>query len=227
MDQYQCTKCKKTLDEDQFHMRPPQTRKGRPVQNWCKECRKTRPRRMEVFIREMKKHKGLCATCQKPRKILAGHHCRECLEAQGLKKCVRCDTLGLVLFDFMGTKDMCIQCWERLTPQLLKVKEAARISDLTPEEKIIDARMRLVYKSDLETYKRFLANQNGVCAICGIVADFHVDRDHKTGAIRGLLCRACNVGLGFFKDDPETLQKAIKYLLKDPAGCETSDRLSH
>jgi hypothetical protein len=39
-----------------------------------------------------------------------------------------------------------------------------------------------------------------------------VDHCHKSGQIRGLLCNACNKGLGLFKDSPIILEKAIKYL---------------
>jgi hypothetical protein len=39
-----------------------------------------------------------------------------------------------------------------------------------------------------------------------------VDHDHKTNKVRGLLCNACNKGLGHFHDNVELLQKAINYL---------------
>jgi hypothetical protein len=42
----------------------------------------------------------------------------------------------------------------------------------------------------------------------------HVDHDHKTGLIRGLLCTQCNPGIGYFQDSIERLQLAIKYLEK-------------
>lgn len=57
--------------------------------------------------------------------------------------------------------------------------------------------------------------QGGVCAICGKKepgVELAVDHDHKTNRRRGLLCRFCNAGLGYFRDDPERLRAAIRYL---------------
>ena len=60
--------------------------------------------------------------------------------------------------------------------------------------------------------------QEEKCAICGIVfptpSDACVDHDHKTGEIRGLLCRKCNRGIGHFNDDIELVTKAMKYLME-------------
>jgi hypothetical protein len=39
-----------------------------------------------------------------------------------------------------------------------------------------------------------------------------VDHDHRTGAVRGLLCVDCNVALGRFKDDIEAVRRAAEYL---------------
>jgi hypothetical protein len=68
-----------------------------------------------------------------------------------------------------------------------------------------------------------LENQNYVCAICeqdettldGSTQDIKtlsIDHCHKTSVVRGLLCNNCNQGLGKFKDDPNLLVKAAKYL---------------
>lgn len=71
-----------------------------------------------------------------------------------------------------------------------------------------------------EQFEQLLIKQNFNCAICQnklILAEkrkMHVDHDHATGAIRGLLCNNCNNGLGHFKDNNEYLKNAIKYLTK-------------
>jgi hypothetical protein len=57
-----------------------------------------------------------------------------------------------------------------------------------------------------------VAEQGGVCAICGRPDPEHVDHDHETGAVRGILCFNCNGGLGQFRDDIDALQCAAVYL---------------
>ena len=42
----------------------------------------------------------------------------------------------------------------------------------------------------------------------------HVDHDHITGKVRGLLCGSCNRALGLIKDNLETLVRLQKYLEK-------------
>lgn len=67
-------------------------------------------------------------------------------------------------------------------------------------------------------YNALLEEQEYVCAICSHPhveekgGRLHVDHDHETGKIRGLLCNHCNLGLGHFKDNPTFLSSAIWYL---------------
>jgi hypothetical protein len=61
-------------------------------------------------------------------------------------------------------------------------------------------------------FDMILALQGGGCGICGAPEPEHVDHDHLTGNVRGILCFNCNGGLGQFKDNVTTMQKAITYL---------------
>lgn len=54
--------------------------------------------------------------------------------------------------------------------------------------------------------------QDSCCAICGRQVKLVVDHDHKSGYMRGMLCRQHNLALGFFGDRPDLLLKAIEYL---------------
>lgn len=83
--------------------------------------------------------------------------------------------------------------------------------------------LRNSFGIDAAEYRRMLDEQNGVCAIChghetqpdpnsGKIRRLAVDHDHTTGAIRGLLCSRCNIGLGWFREDPAYLKLAIAYL---------------
>jgi len=44
--------------------------------------------------------------------------------------------------------------------------------------------------------------------------DVVLDHNHQDGSVRGYLCGNCNTGLGRFKDDVETIKRAIKWLEK-------------
>jgi hypothetical protein len=82
------------------------------------------------------------------------------------------------------------------------------------------------YGMTVEDYDAMVAEQGDRCAICRGEHMGHnghpnyswsVDHDHVTGKVRGLLCRNCNVGLGFFKDELELVESALDYLRKHAA----------
>lgn len=68
------------------------------------------------------------------------------------------------------------------------------------------------YGVSLDEFKEMEKEQGGKCAICGIFCKLHLDHDHETGRIRGLLCPNCNKGLGLFFDNAKNLNNARKYL---------------
>lgn len=77
------------------------------------------------------------------------------------------------------------------------------------------------YGCTLEQYNTMLMAQEGQCAICKRLHNpavkkgrLFVDHDHATGAVRALLCGACNSGIGYLRDDVEVMAEAAKYLTK-------------
>lgn len=73
------------------------------------------------------------------------------------------------------------------------------------------------YGLTLETYDALYQLQGGRCGICTtsqkeLRKTLHVDHDHVTGRVRGLLCSSCNRAIGWLKDDPAVLDRAAKYL---------------
>ena len=72
----------------------------------------------------------------------------------------------------------------------------------------------------LDEYNQMFAEQQGCCVICNkhqseFNQALHVDHNHETGKIRGLLCVNCNTGLGRFMDSQALLHKALAYLRAD------------
>lgn len=80
--------------------------------------------------------------------------------------------------------------------------------------------LRATYRLDKKKYDEMLLEQGNACKICRV--EFtetrvpHVDHDHETKQVRGLLCSLCNGGLGMFEDNPILLVKAYMYLLGEP-----------
>jgi len=75
------------------------------------------------------------------------------------------------------------------------------------------------YGITLDEHTQMFKHQQGVCAICKGEGDgkwkkLCVDHDHKTGKVRQLLCRNCNMVLGQVGDNVNLLEEMIKYLQK-------------
>ena len=96
-----------------------------------------------------------------------------------------------------------------------------------------DTYLREIFGITRIQYVALLAKQKGCCAICGTgvawrsdrLVNFSVDHDRACcpgrracgQCVRGLLCNACNRGLGQFSEDVETLRRAVAYLNRQPA----------
>lgn len=78
-------------------------------------------------------------------------------------------------------------------------------------------KLKLTYGISLEEYNQLFTDQEGCCAICRIPQselrqNLHVDHNHDTNEIRGLLCQNCNFALGLLKDDPALVRAALEYV---------------
>jgi len=76
-------------------------------------------------------------------------------------------------------------------------------------------RLRWGHGITLATYETMLAQQQEGCAICAAPPQrrpLDVDHDHATNVVRALLCPSCNVGIGYFGDDPDRLRTAAEYI---------------
>lgn len=88
---------------------------------------------------------------------------------------------------------------------------------VTPEESRF-YNLKYNYGLSFEDFKQLQESQSNCCAICEIPEEntltkrLHIDHDHETGMVRGLLCMSCNTRLGHLRDSIENLRKALSYL---------------
>lgn len=86
-----------------------------------------------------------------------------------------------------------------------------------PEHKLKRRNARLLKKYGIDDamYQNILARQGGGCAICfrkPSHTPLHVDHDHTSGFVRGILCHQCNWYLGTIESDRSLIDRIIKYL---------------
>jgi hypothetical protein len=74
------------------------------------------------------------------------------------------------------------------------------------------AYIRKMYGMSVDQLQEEISNSDGLCAICRQHSDLVIDHDHQSNKYRGLLCRSCNLLLGFAHDEVEMLESAIRYL---------------
>lgn len=124
-------------------------------------------------------------------------------------------------FSIRNKDRACLQCRRDIDARRRAKRRAAKTSRSKVErirqrDYSRDNRLRR-YGLTAASYNALLAAQGGVCGICqtarpGGMGGFHVDHDHATNKIRGLLCSACNLGLGKLGDTLASVRRAVVYL---------------
>lgn len=102
-----------------------------------------------------------------------------------------------------------VKCLEKY--RVARRKATDRWQAANPE-KMRAAHLRRSYGITLPEFLEIQQSQNGLCAICKFKKAEYVDHSHATEKVRGLLCRNCNLGLGYFKDDFYCLIRAASYI---------------
>ena len=109
-----------------------------------------------------------------------------------------------------------VRRWQQANPERVNATQRARRAK--PEAKLRERAGHLMrkYGMTIEQYDAMLEAQGGGCFICGRPPrediSLHVDHDHSTGKVRGILCFCCNNALADFQEDPELLKKAATYV---------------
>jgi hypothetical protein len=172
----------------------------------CPDCEQLLPQ--EAFRRNSRNADGLsayCAACYRRRDAEAYRRRRAALgktvtpriDVPGHKRCADCrEVKPLGEFDRARSQSGGRNCY---------CKPCRRRRER-------DARFLREYGLTAESLQALVDAQDGQCAICRERSAVHVDHDHLTGAVRGVLCFQCNAALGQFRDRPDILRTAIDYL---------------
>jgi hypothetical protein len=133
-------------------------------------------------------------------------------ETANTKVCTGCDTV-LPDSEFHKNKNARKELASRC-----KKCNCARSSAHSKSEAGRECRLQRIYGLSTEQFDAMLESQNHQCAICGSQEahgrweQFHIDHNHATDKVRGLLCNRCNTLLGMADDQIAILLAAVKYL---------------
>jgi Recombination endonuclease VII len=185
------------------------------VRQWGKDNpEKVAVRRAKAYRRNPRRHLDYVAEWQREnydKHLAANQRYRDRVtvsvkpDPQTLKVCTRCGEIkprtGFHVFAAApdGRAAQCVACYTK----------AARVKN---------------YGISEEKFEVMWRDQEGLCLLC---EDFLIpfgkggcviDHDHETGKVRGILCNQCNLGLGLFRENAETCERAASYLRKHKEG---------
>jgi len=190
-----CRVCEKELAHAYYQAHP---LVGSPtiIEKFCSRCHIIKP--AGEFAKHAKSKDGLNSWCL------------SCKRESGAFLAARRRDVG-----FIAAEKLCLSCGiTKLSSEFYRhSRDKSGLGDMCKKCKSAKVKLQK-YGITAQDSNAILIIQDGVCAICGTYPDrgLFVDHDHSTGVVRGLLCRACNTGIGSFRDDCSILQSAIAYL---------------
>ena len=185
------------LTKEQIQFRKSRTMFSDVINQACKKCCKTSKKKRFQEYNE-----------------LDSRICKKC----GIEK----EKINYSDFEWFRKSPWCLSCKRIKQNAINKIKQEKGQQTIYKRK----TRLKTVFGITEEDYQIMLLNQNGVCAICknpettiisGKLIRLSIDHCHEAESkgvmkIRGLLCKSCNHGLGYFKDNINFLLIAIEYL---------------
>jgi hypothetical protein len=85
------------------------------------------------------------------------------------------------------------------------------------KDRKLRSHLKHTYNLELEDYYQMVVEQDNKCYLCGeepsdVYGRLVVDHCHKTGKVRKLLCRMCNIHLSKIEACPEYFSRVQDYL---------------
>jgi len=109
-----------------------------------------------------------------------------------------------------------VKRWQQENADRVNAYHRARRAEPAAKRADRSGYLKRKYGITIEHYDELLARQGGRCAICRREPrpdiSLHLDHDHESGLLRGILCFRCNNSLGDLDDDPGLLRAALRYL---------------
>jgi len=164
----------------------------------CPSCGKLREFSTKQYFYRARKHNKPCKSCSNS--LNAGGVGYVLYNDEGQKCCIDCKqfkSLDEYYDNKAGKSSVCKDCSHKRASKYHKNTYRYAKYGITKEQ-----------------FDELFKNQEGKCPICKteLKEEIHIDHDHLTGQVRGVLCGKCNKGLGQFNDNIESLTNAIKYL---------------
>lgn len=171
----------------------------------CKECGEVKP--VDGFYRNSKGRDGLRPEC---------------------KACTARKRAAWYV-DHSAEEKARVKSWQQANSERVNASQRERRRSPEARRAQRDGHLRRKFGITIDAFEEQLAAQGGVCAICRRephpTISLHVDHDHESGALRGLICFDCNAGLGKFRDDRGLLAAAARYLLEHDPGFQADRAL--
>lgn len=109
-----------------------------------------------------------------------------------------------------SSRDMAVRKWRAANPE-----KAQALSKRHYDKHVDWQRMLTILRKrglTIDQYHSIAESQDFCCHLCNACVPLQVDHHHGNGAVRRMLCRQCNVGLGQFKESPRLLRAAAAYI---------------